>query len=88
MNLELIGLIAASCTTGSFLPQVYQTFKTQSTENLSTAMLVISLTGTLLWCIYGNVIGSTAIIISSSLTSLLQLVLLYGKVRFTRNKKL
>ncbi|KAA1245807.1 SemiSWEET family sugar transporter [Aquimarina sp. RZ0] len=87
MNLELIGLIAAGFTTGSFLPQVYQTFKIQSTESLSTTMLIIYLIGALLWLIYGYITNSIAIIISSGLTSLLQLVLLYGKIRFTKKEK-
>lgn len=82
MTTELIGLTAASLTTSAFIPQVYQTWKAKSTENLSLLMLIIFQAGTLLWFVYGNYINSIAIICSSGLTALLQFALLYFKLKF------
>lgn len=82
MNFEWIGLLAALCTTGAFVPQVYHTWRSRCTKNLSLTMLITSVSGTLIWFVYGNIISSTSIIISSGMTSLLQMILLHYKLRY------
>lgn len=86
MNTELIGLTAASLTSSAFIPQVYQTWKTKSTESLSLLMLVTFQTGTLLWFFYGYYIDSVSILCSSSITALLQFLLLFLKIKFNLKK--
>ena len=53
----IIGLIAAACTTLSFLPQAIKVIKTKNTSDLSLTMYLILTTGLLLWLIYGYLIN-------------------------------
>ena len=45
----LLGLVAATCTTISFLPQALKTIKTKNTKDLSLGMYTVLTTGVLLW---------------------------------------
>ena len=49
---EVIGYLAAFCTTISFLPQAYLTLKTRDTESLSLGMYSTFTLGVLLWLLY------------------------------------
>jgi len=79
---ELIGPTAALLTTCSFMPQVYRTWKTKSTESLSWSMLFISIIAATLWFSYGNYINDKIIIFSNLIMGILQLTLLYFKYKF------
>ncbi|MCH2655248.1 MAG: PQ-loop domain-containing transporter, partial [Flavobacteriales bacterium] len=50
---ELIGFIAAVCTTFAFLPQVIKVWKTKQTKDLSLRMYTIMLIGIFLCFGYG-----------------------------------
>lgn len=80
---ELIGPFAALFTTCSFVPQVFRTWKTQSTESLSWFMLAIGIIATFLWLSYGVYVKDPVIVISNCIMGVLQLVLLYFKFRFS-----
>ncbi|MBU2570348.1 MAG: SemiSWEET transporter [Gammaproteobacteria bacterium] len=77
---EVIGYIAATLTTLSFLPQALLTLKTRNTESLSLSMYSFFTTGVLLWLIYGLSISDKAIIFANSITFLLALSILSFKV--------
>ncbi len=77
---EVIGYIAATLTTLSFLPQALLTLKTRNTESLSLSMYSLFTTGVLLWLIYGLSISDKAIIFANSITFLLALSILSFKV--------
>jgi MtN3 and saliva related transmembrane protein len=79
---EIIGLIAALCTTAAFVPQVIKTWKSKSADNLSLTMYVVFFIGVVLWLIYGIHIDSLAVILANSVTSLLTLLLIIFKLRF------
>ncbi|MEL6919261.1 MAG: SemiSWEET transporter, partial [Bacteroidota bacterium] len=49
----IIGNIAASLTTISFLPQAIKTIKTKDTKNLSFPMYLLFVMGVSLWIVYG-----------------------------------
>ena len=49
----LIGIIAATLTTGASLPQLIKSFKTKQTEDLSYYMYLLLTIGIFLWLIYG-----------------------------------
>jgi len=67
--IELLGLIAAACTTFGFLPQIVKTWRTKDVSNLSLPMYAVICVGTILWLIYGLLIESTAIILANMLAS-------------------
>ena len=68
---EIIGLIAAVCTTFAFIPQVMKVWKTKQTKDLSLRMYSIMFIGILLWLVYGIRIDSLSIILANVVTATL-----------------
>jgi MtN3 and saliva related transmembrane protein len=68
---EIIGLIAAVCTTFAFIPQVMKVWKTKQTKDLSLRMYSIMFIGILLWLVYGIRIDSLSIILANVITATL-----------------
>ena len=71
ITLELIGYLAAFCTTFSFFPQALKTLKSKDTSGLSLIMYMVFVSGVSLWAIYGFIIGDTALIIANLFTGIL-----------------
>ncbi|MCC5925604.1 MAG: SemiSWEET family sugar transporter [Bacteroidetes bacterium] len=80
----VVGLMAATCTTIAFLPQVIKTWKAKSAKDLSLGMFSIFSIGITLWLIYGLFIGDLPIILANAVTLVLVLVLLYFKLTMDR----
>ncbi|GAA4275372.1 SemiSWEET transporter [Aquimarina mytili] len=80
--IEILGLVAAILTTAAFLPQVYKTWKTKSTDSLSLTMLLIFVSGVLCWLVYGFLIDSFPIILANFITAISGFLLLYFKYRY------
>ena len=75
---EIIGLIAAVCTTFAFVPQVMKVWKTKQTKDLSLRMYSIMFIGILLWLVYGIRIDSLSIILANVVTAtLVGMILVY-----------
>lgn len=68
---EIIGLIAAVCTTFAFVPQVMKVWKTKQTKDLSLRMYSIMFIGIILWLVYGIRIDSLSIIMANVVTATL-----------------
>ena len=77
----IIGMLAAFCTTVSFIPQVVKTIKTGQTKDISLSMYVIFTTGILFWLIYGIMIVDVPIIAANTITLLLTGTVLFLKIR-------
>jgi MtN3 and saliva related transmembrane protein len=73
---ELIGFIAAICTTFAFLPQVIKVWKTKQTKDLSLRMYTIMFIGICLWFVYGLRINSLSIILANIVTGVLVFTIL------------
>ena len=84
---ELIGYIAATLTTSSFLPQAILTLKTRDTESLSLGMYTTFTSGVFLWLIYGLYLADKAIIYANAITLILASSILFIKVYNTVAKK-
>lgn len=80
MYVELIGLLAATLTTISFIPQVYKVWKHKNAQSLSLTMYLLMFTGVVLWEVYGILIQSLAVIVANIITALLLLIILYFKI--------
>ena len=77
----IVGVLAALCTTASYLPQVMKTWQTRETGDLSLKMLLLLAAGLFLWSAYG-VLNSDVVIIAANVTSLALLSsILYWKLR-------
>ncbi|MEM9869357.1 MAG: SemiSWEET transporter [Bacteroidota bacterium] len=81
-SIEIVGLVAATLTTSSFVPQVYKAFKNKSTKDVSLTMYTVLLVGTLLWLVYGINIQSMSVILANSITSLLAVLMLILKLKY------
>ena len=68
---EIIGLIAAVCTTFAFIPQVIKVWNTKNTKDLSLRMYYIMFIGIILWLVYGIRINSLSIILANVVTAIL-----------------
>jgi len=79
---EILGFIAATITTVSFVPQVYKTWKSKSVESLSLTMYSAFLIGIVLWLIYGIHLNSLPMILANSVTAVLALLLIIFKFRY------
>jgi MtN3 and saliva related transmembrane protein len=78
----IVGYIAGTLTTISFVPQVMRAWKLKETRDISLAMLLLFAAGVLLWTIYGVWTGSLPIIAANIITFLLILLLLGMKIRY------
>lgn len=74
--IEILGYIAASLTTASFVPQALQTFRTRSTEGISVGMYSMFTAGVALWLFYGLAIGSPPVIVANAITLVLAATIL------------
>lgn len=83
---ELIGFIAAICTTFAFLPQVIKVWKTKQTKDLSLRMYTIMFIGICLWFVYGLRINSLSIILANIVTGVLVFTILVFIVRGKNGK--
>lgn len=81
-TIVLVGYIAGTLTTISFIPQVARAWKLKETRDLSFAMLLLFALGVLLWALYGVWIGSIPIIAANVITFILILVLLWMKIKY------
>ena len=73
IQIEIVGLIAASFTTLAFVPQVFKIWKNRNISGVSISMYVIMLIGISMWLLYGFLIKSLAVIVANIVTGLLQL---------------
>jgi MtN3 and saliva related transmembrane protein len=89
MNLtpDVIGYLAATFTTLSFLPQAVLTLKTRDTDSLSLGMYSLFTIGVLLWLVYGIYLANPAIIIANAITFVLAAIILGFKIYNTLCKQ-
>lgn len=78
----IIGLVAATCTTASFIPQAIKTIQTKETSGISLGMYSLFTTGTLMWLIYGIFGNSLPIIVANSITFIFAAIILVYKLRY------
>jgi MtN3 and saliva related transmembrane protein len=84
MNLDwttLIGLVAATCTTCSFLPQVVKILRSKRTKDVSLLMYAILTTGLFLWLIYGFILKDLPLILANAVSFTLSMCVLILKIR-------
>lgn len=77
-----IGMIAAVCTTISFLPQLIRVWRLKSAREISLTMFLVFSLGTLLWLVYGIAIHSVPVMLANAVTLALSLAILALKVRW------
>lgn len=81
MDSSIIGFAAATLTTAAYVPQVWHTWSTKSTKDLSLPMLLMFVTGILCWLVYGILLGDAPMTTANAITFVLSSSLLVMKVR-------
>lgn len=79
---ELIGYVAASLTTLSFLPQALHTFRTRDVSGISLGMYATFTAGVALWLVYGLLVVAWPVVAANAVTLLLALAILVMKLRY------
>ncbi|HNZ86905.1 MAG TPA: SemiSWEET transporter [Methanofastidiosum sp.] len=78
----ILGLMAGSLTTISFVPQVIKTWKFKETKDISLLMYIIFFLGVFLWFSYGIIINNVPIIIANGVSLVLVFIVLMLKIRY------
>lgn len=79
-----IGLMAAVCTTVSFVPQLIRIWRLRSAREISLTMFLVYSLGVVLWLLYGIFLHSLPIILANTTALALSLAILALKIRFDR----
>jgi MtN3 and saliva related transmembrane protein len=77
----LIGLVAALCTTISYIPQLKKIWVTGETEDISLKMFLILAAGIALWVVYGVLQRDVVIILANSVSLAFLCAILFFKLR-------
>ncbi|WP_447970439.1 SemiSWEET transporter [Nitrospira sp. M1] len=78
----VIGLLAGVLTTTAFLPQLIQTWKTRSADDVSLGMLLTLCTGILLWIVYGVSLRDLPLIVANGVTFVFAFTILCLKIHY------
>jgi MtN3 and saliva related transmembrane protein len=82
----MIGYIAASMTTFSFVPQAWHTFRTRDVSGISLGMYSVFTAGVALWLAYGIALGAWPVIVSNVVTLALASAILAMKIVIGRRR--
>ncbi|MGG9972698.1 SemiSWEET family sugar transporter [Ferruginibacter sp. SUN002] len=82
---EVIGHTGSALSSITFMPQVYQAWKTKSVGDLNLMTILIVFISTVIWVIYGSMKGILPVIICNSIICFLSMVLLYFKFTFKKS---
>ncbi len=80
--ITLLGLLAGTLTTISFVPQVIKTWKSQSAKDISLGMFVTFCAGIVLWLVYGILIQDVPVILTNAVTFILSSTILWMKLKY------
>jgi MtN3 and saliva related transmembrane protein len=78
----LLGFIAGTLTTISFVPQVLHALRSKRCDDLSWGMLLTFSAGVLLWLVYGIRLWAMPIIVANAVTLALLLIIMALKMRY------
>jgi MtN3 and saliva related transmembrane protein len=79
-----VGVGAALCSMGSFAPQIVKIWKERDASSVSLRMYLVTVSGFVLWTIYGVLIGSWPVATSNVVCLGMSGAVLALKWRFSR----
>ena len=79
---DMLGFLAASLTTFSFLPQAVKTIKTKDTSGISLVMYSMFTLGILGWLIYGFLKQDIPLFLANLVTFILASTILGLKIKY------
>ena len=84
---EIVGSLAACCSTVIYVQQVYKTWKIKSAKSVSVGMFIISTITTLSWITYGIMTGRWPIYVSNIVGFILSVTQIALKMKYDRAGK-
>ena len=84
MDFALIGYLAGTLTTLSFVPQVLRAWRARHTDDLAWGWLIIFQIGLGLWFAYGVILHNWPMILANSITMTLCSLLMLMKYRYSK----
>lgn len=81
-HIRIIGFIAGTMTTVSFIPQIIKIIKTKQVRDISLVMYIVLTTGISLWLLYGVMIREMPIIAANSIAFILCFFVVIAKIRY------
>ena len=79
---EIVGGVAAVCTTFCWLPQTLKILREKRTEGVSLITQSVFTLGSALWAAYGLLLNNRPIVYANSVTLVLSLAILVLKLRY------
>jgi len=76
-SIDILGLFAGTCITISTIPQILKVWKTKKVKEISLRMFSILTFGIAVWIVYGILKEDLPIIITNSVSFVLNLVMVY-----------
>ena len=80
--IEVAGHTGAALSSITFIPQVLQAWQTKSVNDLSIYMILIVISSTVVWLIYGVTLVLWPVILANVFVMILSIILLYFKFSF------
>lgn len=74
---DILGLFAGACITISTIPQILKVWKTKKVKEISLKMFGILTFGIAVWIVYGILKNDLPIIITNSISLILNLIMVY-----------
>ena len=74
---KVVGILAATLTMFSFIPQILKSFKTKSVKDVSLITVLQLSLGVFLWILYGLHLRDAIIILANCITLFSLIILLY-----------
>lgn len=82
----VLGVLAATASVVSFVPQAWKVVRTRKTDELATGMWVLNVAGFSLWTSYGITRGQWAIIVPNAICLAFAAFILVMKLVSSRTK--
>jgi MtN3 and saliva related transmembrane protein len=83
-TIQVVGLLAGTCTSISLLPQLIKTIKEKNGGDISYVMLAILLIGLGLWIWYGILKEDYPIIITNSISFVLNILIIFFNLYYRK----
>ena len=83
-GIEILGMVAGTISSVTFLPQVIKTWQTRSAKDISLWMFLLVTFSVVLWLVYGIYLMSIPIIYTNSAVLLMSLIMLFFKWKFDK----
>ncbi len=84
LAINAVGVVAAACSIGSFIPQVAKIVRERDASSVSLRMYVVTVTGFALWTVYGVLLASWPLTASNLVSLTLAAIVLILKIGYRK----